>query len=89
MGSAKSDIIEVDMKHPSEHLHSCCGAGLSRRELFATSAGISAAAMPVKAWSRPAGAERQPPIHLPLRVQPVLVYRIYKRRDQTSWRPWG
>lgn len=24
-----------------------------------------------------------------LRVQPVLVYQIYKRRPQTSWRPWG
>ncbi|MBA3974412.1 MAG: sugar isomerase [Candidatus Solibacter sp.] len=22
-------------------------------------------------------------------VQPVLIYQIYKRREQTSWRPWG
>ncbi len=24
-----------------------------------------------------------------LRVQPVLVYQLFKRRPQTSWRPWG
>ncbi len=24
-----------------------------------------------------------------LRVQPVLIYQLYKRRPQTSWRPWG
>lgn len=77
------------MKHSSEHPHTCCGAGMSRRELFAASAGISAAAMPVKAFARPAGAERQPPIRVPLKVQPVLVYQFYKRREQRSWRSWG
>jgi hypothetical protein len=28
-------------------------------------------------------------IRLPLKLQPVLVYQLYARREQTSWRPWG
>jgi L-fucose isomerase-like protein len=32
---------------------------------------------------------RQQPIRQPLVVQPVFVYAIYKRREATSFRPWG
>jgi hypothetical protein len=69
-------------------IHSgCCGGGaISRRELFGASAGVGLAA---RAWATPAGGERQPAMRQPLKVQPVLVYQLYKRREQTSWRPWG
>jgi hypothetical protein len=30
-----------------------------------------------------------PPGRLPLKVKPVLLYRVYQPRPQTSWRPWG
>jgi len=33
--------------------------------------------------------DRQQPIHLPLKVQPVLAWQLYQRRPATSWRPWG
>jgi hypothetical protein len=34
-------------------------------------------------------ADRQKPIQQTLKVQPVLSYEFYKRREATSWRPWG
>jgi len=77
------------VKHSEHHnTHSCCGL-LSRRELFAAPAGLSLAAAPARAWSEFATTEHQPPIRVPLRVQPVLGYRISQRRPQRSWRPWG
>lgn len=77
------------MRHPADHTHSCCGGGFSRRELFTVSAGAGLAAAPAVAWTRPAPAERQGPIRLPLKVQPILVYETFQRKEQTSWRPWG
>ncbi len=68
--------------------HTCCG-GISRRELFATAAGIGAAATPARAWKELAAGDRRPPVRQPLRVQPVLVCRLYERKPQQSWRPWG
>ncbi|MCW5980505.1 MAG: hypothetical protein KIT09_20665 [Bryobacteraceae bacterium] len=75
--------------HRADHAHSCCGAGFSRRELLAISAAGLAAAPSAGAWTGPAGAGRHPVVRLPLKVQPVLVYETYQRREQTSWRPWG
>jgi hypothetical protein len=43
--------------------------------------------MPLRAAeTRP---DRQAPINVPLRVQPVLIYQIPKKREATSYRQWG
>jgi hypothetical protein len=34
-------------------------------------------------------AEHRPAPALPLRIQPVLACKLHRRREQTSWRPWG
>ena len=67
--------------------HACCGGpGLSRRALLASVSALPAAkAAPWSQGEAPPPSSRKPA----LRVQPVLVYQIYKRREQTSWRPWG
>jgi len=64
----------------------CCGTPISRRRLLATPA---AAALAARSWAAPPEGARQPLMRKPLRVQPVLVYQIYKPREQASWRPWG
>ncbi len=67
----------------------CCGpCGLSRRNFLA--GGLTATALPL-ASSAPAPRDpaRQQPIRVPIRVQPVLVYQIFQRKEATSWRPWG
>jgi hypothetical protein len=56
---------------------------MSRRNFIAAGA---AALIPARSHATP---ERQQPIHLPLKVQPVLTYEIPKRREGTSYRPWG
>ncbi len=68
--------------------HHCCGA-LSRRDLFTSAAGLGVAAMPAAAWQKITAREHRKPVRHALRVQPVLVYQIYKPREQASWRPWG
>jgi hypothetical protein len=59
---------------------SCCGS-VSRRGFLG-----GAAALPVIAAPSPEllTAKRKP-----LVVQPVLIYQLFKRKEQTSWRPWG
>jgi len=59
---------------------------ISRRELFAAAA-VSAAAVKLPAMQL--NPNRQQPIRKALKVQPVLIYGLYKKREQTSWRPWG
>jgi hypothetical protein len=71
---------------PGEMVHSCCGAGMSRRQLFSV---VAASAVPVGLPAARSNPDRQLPIRRPLKVQPVLVYDIRKRREQTSWRSWG
>ena len=88
---------------PSPNPCSCCSArraqgqgpeGFSRRE-FLVSAGAVAAgglvwsAMAAETARDLARASRPAPKRQPLRMQPVLVYEIPKRRSQTSWRNWG
>ncbi len=70
--------------------HGCAHSGVSRRG-FLASAGLGAAsASALGAVSSPArDPSRQQPIKKTLKVQPVLMYSIAKRREQTSWRTWG
>lgn len=72
-----------------EHVHTCCGGGFSRRELFTISAVAGLAAVPAPAPARVGGTNRQALIRLPLKVQPVLIYETFQRKEQTSWRSWG
>jgi len=80
----------------------CCGqprsglpmARMTRRGFLAT-AGLATAAgaahplVPGAAASRSSEPQRQQPVRLPLRVQPVFNCEIYKRREATSWRVTG
>lgn len=62
-----------------------CMSGLTRRSLFASAAAPAAVkGVMLTADPEPVKVERKP-----LVVQPVLVYQIHKRREKTSWRPWG
>ena len=68
----------------------CRPGGVGRRQFLA---GMSVAPAAV-ALSQPVAAqtrdpERQQPIQLPLKVQPVLTYSVPTRREATSWRSWG
>ncbi|MBM3891880.1 MAG: sugar isomerase, partial [Verrucomicrobia bacterium] len=45
--------------------------------------------MPASAASQLPTLTRRPPIRLPLKVQPVLIYSVPKRREAWSWRNWG
>lgn len=85
-----------------EHTHSnlplcgCCmskaRSQISRRQFIA---GVSAAAgtLAMTSWLNAANSSYtqalKPTPALPLKVQPVLTCGLYKRRNQTSWRPWG
>ena len=60
----------------------CCMHGVTRRQIMA-----GAAAVPLVSGLGAAAAK--PGERLTLRVQPVLVYQLPKRRAQTSWRSWG
>lgn len=62
-----------------------CMSGFTRRSLIA-SAGAPAV---LKGAILKADPEPVKPGKKALVVQPVLIYQIYKRRPQTSWRPWG
>lgn len=79
----------------------CCGCGLEsfgRRTFLAAmggaTVGISAAFAEVARdlGAASAGSAIRPVDWAPAKdlvVQPVLVYRLYERREATSWRPWG
>ena len=61
----------------------CCMHGFTRRQLLARSA-----ALPLLG-AESAAAAGAPGDRRTLKVQPVLIYQLAKRRPQTSWRPWG
>jgi L-fucose isomerase-like protein len=74
---------------------------MDRREFIGASAGLMlAAGLPgtsrltggaVPAWARDMWNPERPfqPAGRPLRVQPVLMYRIPVRKEATSWKSWG
>ncbi|MCX6622625.1 MAG: sugar isomerase [Acidobacteria bacterium] len=61
----------------------CCMHGVTRRRVLA---GLSS--LPLVSAVAP-GAAPTVGQRLPLRVQPVLIYDLAKRKPQTSWRGWG
>jgi hypothetical protein len=72
------------MKRACASCHGCM-SGMTRRNLLA-SAAAPAALKGVTLVADPAPVSRE---RKALVVQPVLIYQIYKRREQASWRPWG
>lgn len=81
-------------RHPQ--IRTCCpcgqhdeSEGLSRRGFLG---GMSGMALSGLSWSMLSAAEPglpSAPARRPLVVKPILLYRVYTRRPQTSWRPWG
>ena len=64
-------------------------AGISRRTLFSTGAAAIGAGAASSRAAFGADPDRQQPILQKLKVQPVLQYQIYQRKQATSWRSWG
>ena len=87
----------------SEAMGDCCCGGhnpekvafFSRREFLggASIASLGAVALSGLTWKTLSAAQQdtvpKAPPRRPLVVKPVLVYGVYKRREKTSWRPWG
>ena len=69
----------------------CSSSGLSRRQLLARAGvgSVALSALPRAAAVIAGEPDRQQPIRRSLKVQPVLVYEFHKRREASSWRPWG
>ncbi|MBC7353544.1 MAG: hypothetical protein H5U08_14380, partial [Thermogutta sp.] len=66
-------------------------ATLTRRA-FLGSAAIGSTLLSGLSWGSLAAQAPDlpmPPPRQPLKVKPVFLYRVYQRRPQTSWRPWG
>jgi hypothetical protein len=61
----------------------CCMHGMTRRQMLGT-----IPALPFLQAAQTATIVR-PGERRTLRVQPVLIYSLFKRRPQSSWRPWG
>jgi hypothetical protein len=73
----------------------CAGPTMARRSFMAAVGGSAAGVALMRPFEAGAaglaGGTRPTPtvIKKPLIVQPVLVYRLYEKREATSWRPWG
>ena len=68
----------------------CPGGPLSRRRFMAgVGGGLALPVLQAAAPSQARDPARQAPIRNVLKVQPALLYDIPKRREATSWRPWG
>ncbi|MHC4479281.1 MAG: sugar isomerase [Planctomycetota bacterium] len=84
-------------KHSHRHQCGCCMSkacnGLTRRQFIAGmggTAGILAIGSLAAASTVNLGqTDYHPPAPAPLKVQPVLTCRLFDRRHQKSWRPWG
>jgi hypothetical protein len=83
----------MSLQHDCSHCRSrCSGAALSRRQWLTQTTGLVALAGATgrSAFANSTGEpDRQRPIDLPLKVQPILLFETYTRREATSWRPWG
>lgn len=75
---------------------SCHSSGLNRRQFMGVSAlGVAGASLALGAPSHSAATSNWDPTKAMLRtgrrltIQPILLYSIAQRREQTSWRSWG
>jgi hypothetical protein len=68
-----------------------CGS-INRRQFMAgvgIAAGGLAMASLAEDFTDAGQAQHKPVPASPLRIQPVLACKLHRRREQTSWRPWG
>jgi len=89
----------MTVKHKNLHVNlcSCCMSkacrGITRREFMAgmgaAAGGLAITSLGAATLSYAGEADRQPAPPCPLKVQPVLAYELFKRRQQISWRSWG
>ena len=85
------------MNYPEDNM--CCecnGSNVNRRRFMGVSslavAGAGLVGASSRAYADTTAWDPSKPMAVtgkPLRVQPVLVYDIYKRQEAVSWRPWG
>jgi len=91
-------MSEHDHDSSLPHAHCCpciprraAEQGLSRRAFLGGTA-LGGVALTGLSWSLLSAAEgglEAPPPRKPLKVKPILVYSVPKRRPQSSWRNWG
>ena len=81
---------------PCDHSAACTVRGLNRRSFFGHLTGAAAlgglawlGAWPVRAVPTGIVAGTPLPPGKPLRLQPLLVYHLDRRREKTSWRSYG
>jgi len=68
----------------------CPGVAVSRRSFMAgVGGGLALPVLQAAPASQAKDPARQAPIRNALKVQPVLLYSVPKRREATSWRSWG
>lgn len=93
------------MKPTNLHQHCACCAcsaqaskdhllpSLTRRQFLFAAGALTVGGLALPPFGLGAAQELLPahplPARLPLKVQPVLTYRIPQRRQATSWRDWG
>lgn len=95
---------QSEHEHDQEpRIRTCCPCGchtpeeqdgLTRRGFLGGMGGVALGGMALSglSWSLLSAAEPglpAVPTRRPLVVKPILLYRVYTRRPQTSWRPWG
>lgn len=78
--------------------HGCCSLGccahrltdMTRRSFMACAGAVAlGGAMGLAAETSHVPTRSNPPLRKPLRMQPVLVYKIAQRRQAMSWRTWS
>lgn len=71
--------------------HRSAPQGMSRRAFLGGTA-LGGVALSGLSWSLLSAAEGEldsPPPRKPLKVKPIFIYNVPKRREQWSWRHWG
>lgn len=91
-------MSEHECESLAPHAHCCpctpqrvAPQGMSRRAFLGGTA-LGGVALTGLSWSLLSAAEGPfdpPPPRKPLKVKPILVYSVPKRREKSSWRNWG
>jgi hypothetical protein len=94
MTEASSDPYHPSLCCSSASCGGCTAARITRRKFLAkagalAAGGLALEGLPVAAANQNKPREAPSPASVPLKVQPVLIYQIFERKQATSWRPWG
>lgn len=97
-GEDLAKLRAIDMSERETHDHggcfrgccACAGFDMTRRSFMAGAGAMAlSGALYGAAEEAPGRARPTPTPRKPLRMQPVLVYKIAQRRKATSWRTWS